>query len=357
MLTAQEQKVIDQYVDEDYYDKEKLIKYLNMHDVVGNEVFQYCDKHKVGAEQSTYSNWLNNEYGYRPLSISTFVKRIPFYFYTREIEEIDLENMGTLEYIYCSCSHDIIGGGRDIESIYHALEYMFYSLELPLNRIFSYWINQTGNVSGEGFFQWDHYLHLCEELGITNYFPERFITSYNEVLEDSAMSPIIYEISECGIGDVFLRNGTKIEFEGRFPCDKNGKPIMKWIGIKATNVNNNGCSVEKSKLGRLWIDITPSTIVHVLNFYNDTNDDDDYWYQVYAGPKTMQFDYTVLKERRKKLGFTQQQVADAVETTVRTYQKWESGETTPDGHFLIRLMNWLDIPDIQNAIEYTAIQN
>lgn len=85
-------------------------------------------------------------------------------------------------------------------------------------------------------------------------------------------------------------------------------------------------------------------------------DDDDYWYQVYAGPQTMQFDYSVLKEKRKKLGFTQQQVADAVETTVRTYQKWESGETTPDGHFLIRLLNWLDIPDIQNAIEYTTVQ-
>ncbi len=69
----------------------------------------------------------------------------------------------------------------------------------------------------------------------------------------------------------------------------------------------------------------------------------------------MQFDYTILKERRKKLGFTQQEVADAVETTVRTYQKWESGETTPDGHFLIRLLNWLDIPDIQNTIEYKAI--
>ena len=59
MLTAQEQKVIDQYVDETFYDKEKLLKYLNMHDVVGNEVFSYCDKHKGGNDRSTYSNWLD----------------------------------------------------------------------------------------------------------------------------------------------------------------------------------------------------------------------------------------------------------------------------------------------------------
>lgn len=357
MLTTQEQKVIDQYVDETFYDSEKLIKYLNMHDIVGNEVFSYCDKRKNGGDRSTYSVWLDDEEGYQPLPVSAFVKRVPFYFYTRDVENTALVDRGTLHYLYSSSVQDCQNDIRDIESIYLALEYMFYSLKLPLSRIFSYWINQTGQVSGDGFFQWNHYLHLCEGLGITDHFPEHFITAYNEVLEASDMPAIIYEISECGLGEAFFRNGTKIEFEGRFPCDKNGKPLLKWIGIKATNVINISCSVEKSKCGRLWIGITPSTVIHVLNFYNDTNDDGDYWYQVYAGPKTMQFDYSVLKERRKKLGFTQQQVADAVETTVRTYQKWESGETTPDGHFLIRLLNWLDIPDIQNVIEYTAIQN
>ena len=89
-----------------------------------------------------------------------------------------------------------------------------------------------------------------------------------------------------------------------------------------------------------------------MNFYNYSEDTEDYWYQVYAGPLTMEFDYKVLKEYRKRFDFTQQQVADAVGTTVRTYQKWESGETTPDGHFLLRLLNWLDISDIQDVTKY-----
>jgi len=232
---------------------------------------------------------------------------------------------------------------------------MFYTLKLSLNSIFNYWIRQTGVISGDLFFQWHDYLHLCENLGRTDYFPERFITAYNEVLELSNRPPIIYEISEAGFGEAFFRDGTKIEFEGRFPCDEDGKPIMKWIGIRATNIKGIRCTCEKSKQGYLRIDITPDTIIHVLNLYNRNNEREDYWYQAYAGPKTMQFDHTVLKNRRKELGFTQQEVADAVETTVRTYQKWESGETTPDGHFLIRLLNWLDIPDIQNAIEYKEI--
>ena len=49
---------------------------------------------------------------------------------------------------------------------------------------------------------------------------------------------------------------------------------------------------------------------------------------------------------------TQANVADAIGTSVRTYQKWESGETTPDGHYLLRLMNWLDIDSVQSLVKY-----
>ena len=350
MITKQEQRFIEKYVDENFYDKVKLIKYLDLHDIVGNEVFSYCDKRNTGRDIATYSSLLDDEHGYCPIPVADFVKRVPFYFYTKDVQKLELDNMGTLHYILSSAwsqKNDDI----EIEEVYEDLEYMFYSLNLSLDKIFSYWINQTGYVCGNGFFQWNHYLHLCEGLGKSDYFPERFITAYNEVLEESKLPPIIYEISECGLGDPYYRNGTLVEFEGTFPCDENGNPIMKWIGIKATNIKNITCTTVKSKKGYLRFNITPNTIINVLNFYNQ-DENEDYWYQVYAGPQTMQFDYKILKEQRKKLGFTQQQVADAVETTVRTYQKWEAGNTIPDGHFLIRLLNWLDIPDIQDAIKY-----
>ena len=121
------------------------------------------------------------------------------------------------------------------------------------------------------------------------------------------------------------------------------------------NVKSIKCNCKKSKSGNLTVEITPNTKVHVRNFYNNPDETENYWYQVYAGPLTMRFDYKILKEQRIKLGFSQQQVADAVETNVRTYQKWEHGETTPDGHFLIRLLNWLDISDIQSAIVYNGL--
>ena len=78
------------------------------------------------------------------------------------------------------------------------------------------------------------------------------------------------------------------------------------------------------------------------------------WLQVYAGPQTMTFNYKIMKERRKALGYTQKQVAEAIQTNVRTYQKWENGETTPDGYYLLRLLNWLDIHDVTQVIKYES---
>lgn len=41
-----------------------------------------------------------------------------------------------------------------------------------------------------------------------------------------------------------------------------------------------------------------------------------------------------------------------IQANVRTYQKWENGETKPDGYFLLRILNWLDINDIQSLTEW-----
>ena len=45
-------------------------------------------------------------------------------------------------------------------------------------------------------------------------------------------------------------------------------------------------------------------------------------------------------------------VDDAIGANVRTYQKWESGETTPDGTNLLRLMNWLNIPNVHEVTKW-----
>lgn len=354
MLTIEQQAIIEACVDEKYYDKKRLLKYLIMHDIVGNEIFAYCDKSK-GSDRSYHSRFLDDEYGYNPLPIETFIRRVPFYFYTPDPENPQIGKLGDLHDILYSSLRSDTPSNKALEAVYLALEYLYYEVKQPLENIFNYWINQFGVVSGDGFSKWHHYIQLCVKLGRSNYYPEHFITAYNYVLELVGLPPIIYEITECGLGDPCYRNGTTLEFEGRFPCDENGNPIMKWIGIHVKNPGKISCSCDRSRSGYLRIEIKPNTVAYVLNFFNNQDEERDYWYQVYAGPQTMEFDYSVLKRRRNALGFTQQQVADAVSTSVRTYQKWENGETTPDGHFLLRLLNWLDIPDIQDVIHFNEI--
>lgn len=60
MLSEEQKKVIEEYVEDKYYDKKKLLKYLEMHTIVGNEVFQYCDRkanmnmHDISPKASGY---------------------------------------------------------------------------------------------------------------------------------------------------------------------------------------------------------------------------------------------------------------------------------------------------------------
>ena len=80
MITKEQKQIVLKYVDASYYDQDKIIKYLGMHDIVGNEIFAYCDRRTLRDDRPSYSAWLDDEYGYIPLSVSDFAKRIPFYF-------------------------------------------------------------------------------------------------------------------------------------------------------------------------------------------------------------------------------------------------------------------------------------
>ena len=52
MDNAELRKIIDQYVDDRYYDKDKLLQYLSMHQMVGTEIFDYVrsEERRVGKE-------------------------------------------------------------------------------------------------------------------------------------------------------------------------------------------------------------------------------------------------------------------------------------------------------------------
>ena len=352
MITAEQKQFISNHVDRDRYDVERLMKYLSMHDIVGAEVFHYCEKEKPNGRR-TLSTYFEDDEAFLPMSVETFIRRIPFLFYSSTPNEKEgLSSLGDILYVLGSHLELAVENGDHYEPVFAELEHLYYDLHLPLKKIFSYWIDQTGNVGTKIFRQWAHYVRLVENQEVPNYFPERFITAYNYALEAAGYPAIVYEIQDTGIVEPFFRNGDTFEFEGRFPCDDEGKPIMRWIGLKVTNVAAVSCNCTKSETGRLTIIVKPTTIIKARNFYTDRDACGEYWDQIYAGPLNMDFDYDALQYFRNRLGYTQQQVADAVGTSVRTYQKWEAGSTIPNGFFLLKLLNWLDIPDVQSVIKY-----
>lgn len=354
MLTNAQIQIIDTYVSPELFDVEKLKKYLNTHDMVGNEVFAYCDLGKSDRDDRgnhSYSRWLDDEYGFNPVSTATFVRRVPFYFYVSNFKDIRLfGNLGTA--VHSIYDRQMTENPDALEQVYVELEFLFYEKRFQLTQIFSYLVDQYGLVTAP-FLSWAKYIHLCDDLGWDDYFPESFISKYNMALEAAGEDPIIYEVEDPSVsGDMFFRNGKMMEFSGQFPMDEEGKPVLRWTNIKVKNPASITCKQEKSRdHSSLTIELSPRTIIYGKNFYDSWKK--DVWYQIYAGPLFMEFDYDSIKDKRKRLGFTQQEVADAIGTTVRTYQKWESGETTPDGHYLLRLMNWLDLPDPQYVISYT----
>lgn len=351
MLDTELMKIIDKYIDERYYDKDKLVKYLDMHDIVGNEIFQYCDKKKIPYQEGSrsYSSYLDQG-GFVPVDVNTFVRRIPFYFY---VADADMDMYGDLTLIIGELNErdeDFINPER-LEKLYRDMEWALYDLGISQADIISYMLKQHIEI-GCDYLRWFEYLRMCETLQWTDYTPKRFITAYNWAREALGMDPIIYYIDEVLPGEYMFRDKNTITFEGNFPCDDEGKPIMRWIGLSIRNAANISCTCKKSEYGKLIVTITPDTIIQANNIYDEENK--DIWYQLYAGPLTMEMDSEVIKYHRKHMGYTQQEVADAIGASLRTYQKWESGVTKPDGHYLLRLMNWLDITDPQDIVKYNV---
>lgn len=393
-LTVQQLQIIDEYVDASVVDKGKLIAYLEKHRIVKNDIFAPCSKipkKKLFAE--AYCTALDHDYAFRPVTRDVFLRRLPFYFYLQPSSNGESRHSP----LWSILPHDRKSplSDEELESIYADLELMYYELQLPLEVIFGYIHSQlvtpkpprkrparnsdnpsvmfsytseliaesvVGDKSDlstrEVFTWWRHYLHLCQSLGWTDYTPERFITAYNYALEASDQDPIIYHpILQLGFL-TFTSDRNTFVFKGNFPCDSDGNPILRWTTLKVTEPESVRFNAEKSRFGELTIVASPRSMIYERGVVYDEDDrigfdlNDQEWCRIYAGPQNMTFNRLALKEFREACNLTQKQLAEAIDVSVRTYQKWEAGATMPDCHNLIRIMNWLGIQDVQDLITY-----
>lgn len=400
MISAEQIEVINKYVPEKYFDKSRLIQYLTIHDTVGVEIFGYVAKDVYDDGPKGFENilppmfkladrWGSYEHGeenYRPFvcfdpeDVETFIRRVPFNFYhvehvykNDEGEEQPvwsplaiggvISSVGTMPY------NDFIyhrSNPLSLEDAYQKLEYLFYDRGYTLEEIFGYSEKVTGDDFDEIYGDWFDYIDKCKELGWDDVMPDEFYYKYNLARELTGECPITFYIMEYDPEawkrdrsqvHFFKRKGNRLEFYGRFPCDDSGQPVLRWIGIDIKNAESVVLAERDGLESHMVVTLTPKTVIHALicerdEIGNELPGVDPEWVQIYAGPQTMTFNYKLLKKRRSELGYTQQEVADAVEANVRTYQKWENGETKPDGYYLLRILNWLDIPSVNDVIIY-----
>lgn len=345
-LTIEQQNSIRKYICNDEAIR-KMTDYLLRHEIIGEEIFPY-----LGEE---YSNW-GERTAYYPVAKETFIRRLPFYFYKPDHRE---DQVGNLSQYVSGIYSDRISGKNDseddvkrsIEKLYCILETMFYDYSIDIKTIFEYPVNQTGYCSRTDIlFQWAHYLELAHQYGVNEKTPKHFIVDYNFLLERANLPPVIYELREYFMGEYIQRSGNVFSMEGIFPCDNHGQPILRWIGVKIKNASKIWADVNHRMKGRLFVEATPKTMIWGLNCWGTNDDGSDEWYELYMAPLLMEFDYTALKRKRNSENLTQQQIADTIGASVRTYQKWESGVTMPDCHYLLRLMNVLNITETKELV-------
>lgn len=351
-------------------DDQKLLNYLENHTEITKEIFEEC---RSKDDQTIYIPSFH--FGKRkksvfPIARDKFIRWLPFFYYKddrgysfstwlqsltdeAEFTEDSFENfMEILEYLYYDAT-------IKVEEI---LKYPRLQLHEPKKRehldldyIMSDWSEIKENELIE---KWADYIKICKEINWKDYFPERLITRYNEALETIGKEPLIYGYMDSKSEFKMFRENDEISFEWNFPCDGMGRPIMKWIGIRVSDAKNIECSCNKSRFGTLKIKICPDTMISVLTYENKNGEivhkeDDDaepVWEEVYAGPRKMVFNSEALKAIRMERKMTQKELADAIGASVRTYQKWENGDTKPDCQNLLRIMNWLEIDNVQYLI-------
>lgn len=402
MINEEDIKVLKKYVNEQFFDMDKLINYLMLHDMVGIEIFAFIEnvtedaKKRYGIKESILPLYMRGWnkykddpeqyrelYTFMPISVEEFIARVPFLFYMPE-ETVYVDPDTNEEYAYdmklafsdfaysIGEPFDPLGSHRrewlTTEAAFKTLKYLFYEKGYSLDDIFGY-PDKVGKDFGNDIFgDWFDYIDMCLEVGSDNLMPLNFFYNYNLLREKLNIEPILFPIQEWDYEvwereddkvQYMKRKGNMVKFHGDFPCDDNGEPVFRWIGIDIKDAKEITCE-RKRDFGFdciMTVILTPKTVIHAQLIPRD--EIGNYlegaapgWHQMYAGPQCMSFNYSLLKKRRTELGYTQQEVADAVQSNVRTYQKWESGETKPDGYYLLRIMNWLDIPDINDVIIY-----
>lgn len=384
-ISAEVENRVRRYVNPHYFNVDKIINYLNSHINIGIEIFEQA----LNEDDSSKMVQFTFLKCYETIDRSSFINRIPIYFYDlgedRTSSMTDLFN-GYYEDIMHKCGKSIRPSAVNIdypewftfEKLYECLETVSTRYKVPFEKLFEYIRNQAGTARNYLVFQtWFKYISAVEVLTEENVFPDNLFYAYNKLLVEKNQDPIIYLPEKDFRGDyVAFKDEGYFCIRGFFPVDDNGNLVNKWIGIKVLNgealtESEKQKAAENKLLLRLIgnkkalqcvvrIKINAETKIYVAKeewVQSDDNPQRQYWECIYAAPKVMKLDCSVFRKLREAAGINPKTVSSETGMNLRTYQRIEAGETTPDGLNLLKLMEYFNIVSYDELIHKDIIDD
>ena len=371
MVTKKDQRYIVEIVRDEKV-AEKIVDYLNIHkkEVGPEALFTSNGKTKTIFRSLFQDSWKPED----------FLRHLPFFYDTVSRDEIDEnddnpmfyddEHMISFEGIleeFC----DPIYGPDDEDDNYEDSYPSFEDLSMRMLALYDKTVLDHGIPCHE-FLKWlftehfhyyqndwmfnvvlrfEEFLNLCEKANRTISLPEDLTVSLNNLKEELGEE---VEIVSKVWGDPQREKDNLIYHFSYIPLIE-GAPVLRWMGIR-TNGNERFFArphigldedANEKEYGKdLVIELNLDSKIEVF--------DKGKWRTDYLGPNRLDIDLSVLKHRRKELGFTQAHVAEAVGVELRTYQKWERNEKEGikgvKGISLVRLMHYLGF-DLYEAIK------
>ena len=366
-LTAEQELLVRKYVSDRFFNVEAFIEHLNNNEMIKIDIFYSY------LRQNLQILYLQS---YKPVSKDVFIRRIPVYFYSLNNykNKVDITKLFISYAMYInnnskfngdnSINQDLVNSYNvfscDFEPLYFLLEKNYYFRKIPLQGIFEYLNEQIGQLDFSILEKWSHYLDLLVELKDDIIFPNNILYAYNKELVMNGKNPIIYYPNSMSLTQR-TKNGRKMILDGLFPIDDNNEPILEWIGIWYENVGNISIvrkvmdvSYADQVFGNVYgkllhnsiaIELKNDSIVYLArNRYNKFEGKlNNVWKEVYSGPKHMIFNYTIISKCRENLKIAQKEMAEDLEINLRTFQRFEAGESTPDALNLMKIMKYLGI--------------
>jgi len=75
------------------------------------------------------------------------------------------------------------------------------------------------------------------------------------------------------------------------------------------------------------------------------------WHDIYRGINRIEYDYKLISYYREKMRISQKDMSNDLNINLRTFQRFEAGETKPDAFDFIRIMKYLRIEDYEVFIK------